>query len=93
MGLPDLYICHPKWGCRWVEIKNAARYSFTAAQKRKWPVLERYGVGIWILTGADQDNYNRLFAAPNWRDYVNKVWSVPMPQEIDNMLEGMNGDE
>jgi hypothetical protein len=89
MGLPDLYVAHPKWGQRWVEVKNDGRYSFTRAQKIKWPVLEMYGVGIWILKGATQEEYDKLFAPPNWRDYVKKTWKMPTRQEIDKLLSEM----
>lgn len=87
MGLPDLFIAHPKWGQRWVEVKNPERYSFTKAQKLKFPVLEKFGVGIWIITSADQEGYDKLFAAPNWRDYVKAGWNLPTQQDIDKILE------
>jgi hypothetical protein len=86
-GLPDLIAFHPKWGYRFVEVKNAERYSFTRAQKRKFPILASFGVGIWILTEANQDNYNRLFAKPNWRDYWKASWKIPTPEEIDKLLD------
>ena len=85
-GIPDLYISHPKWGARWVDVKNPETYSFTKAQKRKWPLWERFGVGIWIITSADQDGYDRLFAPPNWRQYVKKAWHIPTIEEIDAMM-------
>lgn len=86
-GLPDLLVFHPKWGYRFVEVKYAKRYSFTAAQKRKFPVLEKFGVGIWILTAATQAEYDKLFKGPNWRAYVKKSWKIPTQQEIDTMME------
>jgi hypothetical protein len=74
-GVPDLYAAHPKWGTRWIDVKRPGKdYSFTKAQKRKWPVWEAFGIGIWILTGVDQENYDRLFKAPNWRDYWKESW-------------------
>jgi hypothetical protein len=75
-GIPDLYAHHPKWGSRWIDVKNAGKYSFTKAQKRKWPLWESYGVGIWILTSADQHAYDKLFAPPNWRNYWKASWGV-----------------
>jgi len=75
LGIPDLYVANPKWGTRWIDVKRPGKdYSFTKAQKRKWPVWEAFGVGIWILTGADQEDYDRLFKAPNWRDYWKESW-------------------
>ena len=88
-GLPDLLAFHPKWGYRFVEIKYEEQYSFTKAQKRKWPVLEKYGAGIWILTDATQAEYDKLFAPPNWRNYVKKTWKVPTLKEIDTLLDEM----
>jgi len=74
-GIPDLFVAHPKWGLRWLDVKRPGKnYSFTKAQKRKWPIWEAFGVGIWILVGANQENYDRLFKAPNWRDYWKESW-------------------
>lgn len=86
-GIPDLYAHHPKWGARWIDAKVDGHYSFTKAQKRKWPEWEKHGVGIWILTGADQDNYDKLFKAPNWRDYWKDSWGELV--DIDKLLEEM----
>jgi len=83
-GLPDLYCFHPKWGSRWIDVKVAGHYSFTKAQKRKWPIWSHYGLGVWILTGADQENYDKLFAPPNLMDYWKKSWKLP---DIDKLLE------
>ena len=53
MGVPDLFIAHPKWGQRWIDVKRPGKnYTFTKAQKLKWPVWEAFGIGIWILTAA-----------------------------------------
>ena len=84
-GIPDLYCHHPKWGERWIDVKQPGRYSFTKAQKRKWPEWERFGVGIWILTGATQQQYDLLFQAPNWRAYWKTSWDT-LP-DSDTLLE------
>ena len=55
-GFPDLYIACSQWGTRWIDCKNPARYCFTKAQRRKWPVWEQNGIGIWILVAASQRN-------------------------------------
>jgi hypothetical protein len=86
VGIPDLYCHHPKWGSRWIDVKVEGKYSFTKAQRFKWPKWEKYGVGVWILTGADQDNYDKLFKAPNMRSYWKKSWDKP---DIDKLLEEM----
>ena len=59
-GFPDFYIHHPKWGSRWVEVKRPDNYSFTKAQRRKWPEWHKFGVPIWILTAATDEQYGLL---------------------------------
>lgn len=87
-GIPDLYCFHQaKWGERWLDVKCADAYNFTKAQKFKWPLWERKGIGIWILVAATQEEYDKLFQPPNWRAYVKKTWNLPSPEEIDKMLE------
>lgn len=68
-GIPDVYLMHPKHGCRWVDYKNPHDYEFTSAQKWKWPIWEKNGAGIWILTGWKDEDYGVLFGPPNWRKY------------------------
>ena len=86
-GLPDLYCFHPKWGERWIDVKNPFRSTFTKRQKQKWPIWQRFGVGIWILIGADQENYDKLFQPPNMMDYWKPSWKIPTEAEIDQMME------
>jgi hypothetical protein len=73
-GLPDLYITHPKFGQRWLEVKNDGEYSFTRQQRRKFPILDAFGTGIWILTAATEEEYEKLFKMPNWKDYWKDSW-------------------
>ena len=86
-GIPDLYCHHPKWGARWVEVKRPDGYSFTRAQRRKWPEWERAGIGIWILTGVTQEQFDLLFKAPNWREFWRPSFQVPDRHAIDAMLD------
>lgn len=87
-GFPDLYVAHKKWGTRWIDVKQPTRYSFTKAQKRKWPIWESFGVGIWILTAATDEEYRKLLGPPNWRSYWKKSWGeVPTQADIDRMLD------
>ena len=81
-GFPDLYISHTKLGQRWIDCKVDGQYEFTVAQRRKWPIWDQHGIGIWILTGATQDQYDRLFAAPNWRDYWKPKYGIPDIEEL-----------
>jgi len=84
-GVPDLYAHHVKWSGRWIDVKVEGKYSFTTAQKIKWPLWEKHGVGIWILTGATQKQYDRLFQPPNWRDYWKPSWDAK--PDIDALLD------
>lgn len=87
-GIPDLYLFHPKYRERWVDCKVEGKYSFTRDQKIKWPLWSDYGVGIWILTGADQANYDKLFRPPNWRQYWKKSWGeIPSIEEALDAID------
>jgi hypothetical protein len=68
-GFPDLWACHKVHGQRWIEVKFAECYSFTPAQTRDFPIMDKMGVGIWILVDASQSEYNKLFDKPNWYYY------------------------
>lgn len=72
MGLPDLYIAHYTNGWRWVEVKNPEHYSFTPAQREVFPAMQSKGIGIWILTAADDYEYDKLFQPPNWHTFLGK---------------------
>lgn len=62
VGIPDLYIMHPVFGQRWVDLKNPGKYEFTKAQKQKWLLWEKFGCPIWIITAATEEEYDKLFA-------------------------------
>lgn len=70
MGFPDLFCAHPRYGIRWVEVKNPEKYEFTAAQLLLFPKFAAHGVGIWIVTAATELEYNKLFGPPNWFTYL-----------------------
>ena len=75
VGFPDLFLAHQKYGTRWVDCKNPKQYTFTPAQKIKWPLWHDYGVGIWIITAATNDEYDKLFGPPNWQSYWKDQWT------------------
>lgn len=87
-GFPDLWCHHGKWGYRWIDCKQPGRYTFTKAQRVKWPLWEAYGVGIWILTAANQEQYDLLFKPPNWRYYWKASWGEP--PDLDALLDGLD---
>ena len=87
-GIPDLWIWNPRLKLyRWVDVKHAARYSFTKEQRIKWPLWASLGIGIWILTAAKQEEYDKLFGPPNWKDYWKESWKMPTLDEIDKLLD------
>lgn len=89
-GIPDLYAYRRDVGERWIDVKNPKRFTFTREQKLKWPIWERVGVDIWILTAANQEEYDKLFKPPNMRDYWNPKWdSAP---DLDKLLDEISGD-
>lgn len=68
-GFPDLYVTHKEHGQRWIDCKNPVSYRYTKAQIQKWPIWHDFGIGIWIITGATEADYDKLFQPPNWKDY------------------------
>jgi hypothetical protein len=87
-GFPDLFIAHKRYGTRWIDVKNPGKYSFTKDQKRKWPIWESHGIGIWILTAATQAEYDKLFGLPNWRHYWKDSWGdIP---DVDALLDELD---
>jgi hypothetical protein len=71
-GFPDLYATHSVRGIRWIEVKDPERSGdvFTVAQHETFPKLAAYGTGIWVLTGASESEYEKLFKKPNWWMYL-----------------------
>jgi hypothetical protein len=69
-GFPDLYCIHPRYGYRWVETKNPKNYKFTAAQLETFPKFAACNIGIWILTGSDDSDIDKLFRPANWWAYL-----------------------
>jgi len=74
-GFPDLFACHYRYGQRWVEVKNPKSYKFTPAQLEHFPKICANGSGVWILIAATDDEYAKLFEAPNWYQYLD-TWKA-----------------
>ncbi len=89
-GLPDLYITHPKFGQRWLEVKNPDEYTFTKHQRQKFPILDAFGTGIWIMVGATEEEYEKLFKPPNWKEYWKDSWGEI---DIDALLLEIEEEE
>lgn len=86
MGIPDLYCFHRKYGERWIDIKNPVQYEYTKAQRVKWPIWEAAGIGVWILVGTTDEEYDKLFKPPNMRDY----WKPKYDVDVDGLLDDLD---
>lgn len=69
-GFPDLLILHEDYGYRWVEIKRPDQFSFTAAQKKYFPIMHAANMRIYVLREVSHDEYGKLFKEPNWAAYM-----------------------
>jgi len=70
IGLPDLLGMHKKYGLRLIEVKNPASFSFTSAQYKWYPIYCKNGGPVYIMTGANEENYARLFRSSNLWIYM-----------------------
>lgn len=93
-GFPDLYLAHPDYGTRWVDVKVEGSYEYTKAQRQKWPIWHTFKIGIWIMTGADDAQIERLFNPPNWLDYWKPKYGDPFAKldiiELLNSIEDID---
>jgi hypothetical protein len=64
-----------RYRARWIECKVKDHYAFTEAQLKNFPLMSAFGVGIWILTAATEEEYLKLWQPPNWHEFlpINKV--------------------
>lgn len=69
-GFPDMFAAHLRYGTRWIEVKIKDHYSFTNAQLETFPEFSAKGVGIWILTGATEEEYRKLMGPANWHMFL-----------------------
>lgn len=62
-GLPDLYATHKDFGGRWIEVKlpEMKGSRFTPAQLDVMPKLNSNGSPVYIMTGASETEYQKLF--------------------------------
>ena len=89
-GIPDIYIMHPEHGDRWVDLKAPGKYEFTSAQRVKWPLWATYNVGVWIITAATEEEYDKLFGPPNFMDYWKEKYNL---ENLDDLLRELYEDD
>lgn len=94
-GVPDYLAMHLRHGMRWIDFKNPANYEFTDAQIQEWPVWEKNGTGIWIITAATQEQYDLLFTRwpkGNWRDYWKPKYDLHH-QDVNEALDAITEED
>ncbi len=71
-GVPDLYATHISHGARWIEVKlpEMKGSKFTKAQLECFPQYIANGAGIWVLTAATFEEYEKLKEPCNWHHYL-----------------------
>ena len=74
-GFPDNYATHRKYGPRWIEVKipNRKGTVFTPAQLDNFPKMCAFGSPIWVLVGATDLEYKKLFKPFNWFMYLDSM--------------------
>ena len=90
IGVPDLFIAHPEVGAA-LDRRASNRERTTASPRpksRNGRCGTAFGIGIWILTAATQEEYDKLFGPPNWRAFWKESWGeVP---DIDALLDELD---
>jgi len=78
-GIPDLLATHHKYGPRFIEVKLPGMKGshFTAAQLEYFPKFCANGMGIWIMTAANAEQYRMVVTEPpNWWQYLSTARKV-----------------
>jgi hypothetical protein len=65
IGMPDLYACR-KGVQRFIEVKNPKSWKFQESQLELFGLLAKQGVGVWVLFGATEEEYAKLFKPANF---------------------------
>ena len=93
-GFPDLFAYNedfmkaPFGPLRWIDTKVEGKHRYTKAQCIEWPEWEEGNVGIWILMGATEEWYGKLFQHPNFREYWLPAYDK-YRLTTEEILEGM----
>lgn len=65
-GLPNMFATHKTYRSRWIHAKGNSQY--TSAQLESFPKMLAFGSGVWVLTGADNSEYTKLWKPSNWHE-------------------------
>jgi len=90
-GIPDLYLFRSDLGHRWVDVKLPEGSVLTKAQCQKWPKWEAKGEYIWIMKGATEEEYRKLFDAPNWREMWKPRYDKYI-RDVEDILEELDDE-
>lgn len=69
-GFPDVYMCHRRFGARWVEVKKPKGYRFTQAQMDVFHNFAKKHIGVWVLTSHEDHERKKVFGPTNWYQYL-----------------------
>jgi len=91
-GIPDLYAFQKFYSetgdgevHRWIDVKRPKGGTLTKHQVQKWSAWEKIGLGVWILTGQEEDFELVLSSPPNWREWWKpryEKWLEVNPWEV-----------
>ena len=91
-GIPDLYCYHPGLDLhKWIDVKLPQGSTLTKAQCQKWPVWEQWGIDIYIMKAATEEEYQKIFGKGNWREMWKPRYDAYI-REVNDILDEMEDE-
>lgn len=81
VGFPDIFASHTSYGSRWVEVKTE-NGKLEDSQHHTFLEFSKRNVGVWILTGNSDWEYNKLFKPSNWYTFTSIMKSNRVGKSI-----------
>lgn len=81
-GFPDLYACHRRLGCRWIEVKRPEQVRFTQAQLDVFTKFSSKDVGVWVITSGSDGDISRLMGPSNWSVYLMQSRGITLNDKV-----------
>lgn len=91
-GIPDLSLFRRDVGYRDVDVKLPEGSVLTKAQCQKWPEWEKHGRGVWIMKAATEEEYQKLWQPPNWREMWKPRYEKYI-REVENIMSELDDDD
>ena len=90
-GIPDL-VAFNKGGTvvRWIDVKRPKVGTLTKYQAQKWPIWEKIGVSVWIMTECDE---SVLWKPANFRQWWKPRYDKYLLRSPANILREMDTDD